>query len=62
MHEFYNAFKTGVFYYHKLISTVTKSGSFKGPPRVKSYRCNRSFNIETFKHTLSDKRSNLKNS
>ena len=35
MHEFYNAFKTGVCYYHKLISTVAKSGSFKGPPREK---------------------------
>ena len=54
-----NTFETGILYNHKLISTAAKSGSFKGRPREKSYRSYRSFNIETFKKTLSEKLSRL---
>ena len=39
--------------------TVAKSGSFKGRPREKVYRSYRSFNIKTFKKTLSDTLSRL---
>ena len=46
-------------YHHKLISNGAKSGSFKGRLREKNYRSYRSFNIETFKKTLSDKLSRL---
>ena len=33
-----NTFETGISDHHKLISTVAKSGSFKGRPREKIYR------------------------
>ena len=59
MYKFYNTFETGFSDLHKLISTVAKSGSFKGMLRWKFCRSYRSFNIETFKKTLSDKLSRL---
>ena len=60
MYKLSNTFETGISDHHKLISTVAKSGSFKGRPREKIYRSyNRSFNIETFKKMLSDKLSRL---
>ena len=59
MYKLSNTFETGISDHHKLISTVAKSGSFKGRPREKIYRSYRSFNIETFKKTLSDKLSRL---
>ena len=59
MHKLCNTFKTGFSDLHKLISTVAKSGSFKGILRWKFCRSYRSFNIETFKKTLSDKLSRL---
>ena len=43
-----NTFQTGLSDHHKLISTVAKSGDFKGRPREKNYKNYRSFNIETF--------------
>ena len=48
MYELSNTFETGISDHHKLISTVAKSGSFKGRPREKIYRSYRSFHIETF--------------
>ena len=59
MYKLSNTFETGISDHHKLISTVAKSGSFKGRPREKIYRSYRSFNIETFKKTLSGKLSRL---
>ena len=59
MYKLSNNFETGISDRHKLISTVAKSGSFKGRPREKIYRSYRSFNIETFKKMLSDKLSRL---
>ena len=55
MHELSNTFETGISDHHKLISTVAKSGSFKESLQEKIYRSYRSFNIEIFKKTLSDK-------
>ena len=59
MYKFSNTFETGISDHHKLISTVAKSGSFKGRPQEKIYISYRSFNIETFKKTLSYKSSRL---
>ena len=59
MYKLSNTFETGISVHHKLISTIAKSGSFKGRPREKNYRSYRSFNIETFKETLSNKLSRL---
>ena len=59
MYKLSNTFETGLSDHHKLISTVAKSGSFKGRPRKKIYRSYRSFTIETFKKTLSIKFSRL---
>ena len=49
MYKRSNTFETELSDHYKLISTVAKSGSFKGRPRKKVYRSYRSFNIETFK-------------
>ena len=59
MYKLSNHFGTGISDHYKLISTVAKSGSFKGRPREKIYRSYRSFYIETFKKALSDKLSIL---
>ena len=59
IYKFFNTFETGISDHHKLLSPIAKSGSFKGRPRGKIYRDYRSFNIETFKKTLSDKLSTL---
>ena len=59
MYKLSQTFETGIWDRHKLISTVAKSGNFKGRPREKIYRSYRSFKIETFKKTLSDKLSRL---
>ena len=59
MYKLSNTFETGLSDHHKLISTVAKSGSFKGRPRQKICRSYRSFTIETFKKTLSNKLSRL---
>ena len=55
MYKLSNTFETGISDHHKLISTVAKSGSFKESLQEKIYRSYRSFNIEIFKKTLSDK-------
>ena len=59
MYKHSNTFETGISVYHKLISTVARSGIFKGRPREKNYRSYRSFNIKTCKKTLSDNLSRL---
>ena len=59
MYKLSNTFETGISDHYKLILTFAKSGSFKSRPREKIYRSYRSFNIETFKKTLSDKLSRL---
>ena len=59
MYKFSNTFETGISDHHKLISTVAKSGSFKGRWREKTYRSYRSFNVETFLKILRDKLSRL---
>ena len=59
MYKLSNTFETGISDRHKLISTVTKSGSFKGRLREKIYRSYRPFKIETFKKMSSDKLSRL---
>ena len=58
MYKLSNTFETGISD-HKLISTVAKSGSFKGRPREKNLQKHGSFNIWTFKKALSDKLSRL---
>ena len=58
MYKLSNTFETRISD-HKLISAVAKSGSFKGRPREKNLQKHGSFNIETFKKTLSDKLSRL---
>ena len=59
MYKLSNTFETGISDHHKLISTVAKSGSFKGRSREKTYRSYRSFNVETFLKMLRDKLSRL---
>ena len=59
MSKLSNHFGTGISDHHKLISTVAKSGSFKGRLREKIYRSYRSFYVETFKKRLSGKLSRL---
>ena len=59
MYKLSNTFETGLSDQHKLISAAAKSGSFKGRLREKNYWRYGSFNIETFKKTLSDKLSRL---
>ena len=59
MYKLSNTFETGISDHDKLISTAAKSGSFKGRPRETIYRSYRTFNIKTFKTTLSHKLSRL---
>ena len=59
MYKLSNTFETEISDHHKLISTVAKSGSFKGRPREKTYRIYGSFHIATCKKSLSDISSRL---
>ena len=45
-------FETGLSDHHKLISTIMKSSSFKGPPKKKIYRSYKNFSIHTFNDTF----------
>ena len=47
-----DTFETGLSDHHKLISTILKSGGFKGKPKEKIYRSYRQFNSEGFKKDL----------
>ena len=58
MYTFSNTFETGLSSHHKFVSTISKSGSFKGTPR-KGYRFYKSFNIDNFKSILNQKLNNL---
>ena len=55
------AFETGLSDNHKLVSTILKSGSFKGRPKIKMYRTFKIFNIENFNSILQNKLENLSN-
>ena len=53
-------FETGLSDHHKLISTIMKSSSFKGPPKKKVYRSYKNFSIDTFNDTLKINLENIK--
>ena len=59
MYKCSNTFKTGLSEHHKLISTISKSGNFKGTPRLKVYQSYKSFSIDSFKGILNQKLNNL---
>ena len=56
-----NAFEAGFSDYHKLVSTILKSGSFKGTYMIKIYRSYKKFELENFNRILKDKLENLTN-
>ena len=56
-----NTFETGISDHHKLVSTILKSGSFKGTPKMKIHRSYKKFELENFNRILKDKLENLKN-
>ena len=45
-------FETGLSDHHKLISTIMKSGIFKGPPKKKIYRSCKKFDNQCFSNAL----------
>ena len=47
-------FETGISDHHKLVSTILKSGSFKGTPKIKIYRSYKKFELENFNRILKD--------
>ena len=56
-----NTFETGISDHHKLVSTILKSGSFKGTPKIKIYRSYKNFKLENFDRILKDKLEKLTN-
>ena len=56
-----NTFETGISDHHKLVSTILKSGSFKGTPKIKIYRSYKNFELENFDRILKDKLEKLIN-
>ena len=52
-------FETCISDHHKLASTILKSGSFKGTPKMKIYRSYKKFELENFNRILKDKLENL---
>ena len=48
--------------HHKLVSTILKSGGFKGKPKEKIYRSYRQFNSEGFKKDLEFRLNHLTSS
>ena len=54
-------FETWLPDHHKLIQTVIKSGSFRGPPRKKVYTSYRNFDVDFFNEALQEKLSHLEN-
>ena len=59
MYKFSNTFETSLTDHHKLISTVSKSGSFKGTLRINVYRSYKFLNINSFKSILNQKLNKL---
>ena len=55
-------FETGLSDHHKLISTILKSGGFKGKPKEKIYRSYRQFYSEGFKKDLEFRLNHLTSS
>ena len=53
-----NIFETGRSDHHELVSTILKSGTFKGTPKIRSFK---KFNIENFNTILKKKLENLWN-
>ena len=56
-----NTFETDISNHQKLVSTILKSGSFKGTPKMKIYRSCKKFELENFNRILKDKEENLTN-
>ena len=56
-----NTFETGISDHHKLVSTMLKSGSFKGIPKIKIYRSYKNFELGNFDRILKDKLEKLTN-
>ena len=54
-----NTFETGISDHHKLVSTILKSGSFKGKPKIKIYRSYKKFELENINRILKDKLEKL---
>ena len=60
MYKFSNTFETGLSEHHKLISTISKYGSFKGTPQIKVFRFYKSFNTDNLTLIiLNQKQNNL---
>ena len=57
-----DTFETDLSDHHKLISTILKSGGFKGKPKEKIYRSYRQFNSKGFKKDLEFRQNHLTNS
>ena len=55
MYKFSNTFETDLSNHRKFISTISRSGSFKGTPQIKVYRSYKSFGIDNFKSILNQK-------
>ena len=47
-----NTFESGLIDHHKLVSTIVKSGGFKGAPIEKIYQSYKTFDVSNFKNTL----------
>ena len=61
MFKLSSTFETRFSNYHKLVSTVLKSVSFKGTPKIKIFRSYKTFELENFNRILKDKLENLTN-
>ena len=59
--KFSNTFETGILDHHKLVSTILKSGNFKGTPKIKIYSSYKTFEPENFNRILKDKLEKLTN-
>ena len=59
MFKFSKTFETDLYDHHKHISTISKSGSFKGTLRIKVFWSYKFFNIDNFKGILKQKLNNL---
>ena len=59
MYKFSNIFETGLSELPKLISTISKLGTFKGAPQIKVYWSYKSLNIDNFKSISNQKLNNL---
>ena len=56
-----NIFETGIADQNKLVSTILKSGSFKGTPKMKIFRSYNKSELENFNIILKDELENLTN-